>query len=413
MINWLVDQTLLISVFTLFYILIKPAARRYIGASGLYAMWVAIPAALLFSMLSFPKAEVLPVYRYVVEAKQVASSITEQWIDFHSVILLVWALVFFTLLLTVLLQHRRYLSSLDLTPSELAFDDGKGIDRLSSVQVLSSEKISSPFVLGLVHPKLVLPAGFNGKFDSVQKRLILQHENIHVQRCDLIWNGMGTLILLAFWFNPLSWQAFKLFRQSQEMACDQAVVRDLNKVQRQSYAAAMLDCAVAGTRMNLTLLNYGAKELMKERLVSLKTHQKHKRWSNVALVAITLSALLSISVVGAKKHEQVGPAGEYPVTRIEPLYPVEAAAQGIEGSVILSFDINTDGSVSNAKIVESNPEQVFDRTSKVAVEQWTYKPMKEKQTGILVQLDYKMDESSSKKTMLEMSKSRETIAVVK
>lgn len=413
MISWLIDQTLLISVFTLFYLFSKPIFNRYIGASGVYATWLAIPVVISLSMLPIPQSDVLPTYSLVVEAKQASSLISKQWIDFHSVVLLMWGCVFFILLCTLLVQHRRYLTSLELSPSLIAFSGRLNrIGNLSSLKVFSSAKINSPFVVGVVRPKLVLPAGFNDKFNPLQKRLILEHESIHVKRGDLLWNALATFILLVFWFNPLSWIAFKLFRQSQEMACDQNVVKDLNDAERKTYAAAMLDCALAGPGLNLTVLNYGAKKLMKERIASVKTHQKNRHLRSIVAVTLAMSALLSVSVVGAKKHEEAGPGIEQPLTRIEPHYPVEAARQGLEGSVILSFDINTDGSVSNAKVIEEQPENVFGRNAIVAVEQWTYKPLNKKQTGMLVQLDFKMDEDSGQKAALEMSQDREVIAVV-
>ncbi|AGH44142.1 energy transducer TonB [Paraglaciecola psychrophila] len=85
-----------------------------------------------------------------------------------------------------------------------------------------------------------------------------------------------------------------------------------------------------------------------------------------------------------------------PVLRIEPKYPVEAARNKQEGSIILQFDIDKDGSTDNIQVIESFPQQVFDKNSITALKQWTYKPriqggQAQRQTGLTVQLDYKMD----------------------
>ena len=82
--------------------------------------------------------------------------------------------------------------------------------------------------------------------------------------------------------------------------------------------------------------------------------------------------------------------------RIEPKYPIEAAQNKQEGSVILQFDIAKDGSTDNIQVIESFPQQVFDKVSVTALKQWTYKPriqggQAQRQTGLTVQLDYRMD----------------------
>lgn len=50
------------------------------------------------------------------------------------------------------------------------------------------------------------------------------------------------------------------------------------------------------------------------------------------------------------------------VLRQPPLrYPDQAMRQGIEGSVTLDFQINADGSVSDVRVIQANPQGVFER----------------------------------------------------
>tara|TARA_R110002111_G_C5892772_1_gene363380 strand:- start:343 stop:732 length:390 start_codon:yes stop_codon:yes gene_type:complete len=95
-------------------------------------------------------------------------------------------------------------------------------------------------------------------------------------------------------------------------------------------------------------------------------------------------------------HSVDKPSMASPVIRIEPKYPVEAARDNQEGSVILQFDIAKDGSTDNIQVIESFPQQVFDKVSITALKQWTYKPriqggQAQRQTGLTVQLDYRLD----------------------
>jgi len=84
-----------------------------------------------------------------------------------------------------------------------------------------------------------------------------------------------------------------------------------------------------------------------------------------------------------------------PIVRIEPKYPIQAARDGKEGFVILSFSINKIGGVEDVKVIEAKPKRVFDKEAKRALRKWKYKPKVVEgkplvQTGLTVQLDFKM-----------------------
>jgi protein TonB len=84
-----------------------------------------------------------------------------------------------------------------------------------------------------------------------------------------------------------------------------------------------------------------------------------------------------------------------PIVRIEPKYPIQAARDGKEGYVILSFSINKIGGVEDVNVIEAKPKRVFDKEAKRALRKWKYKPKVVEgkplvQTGLTVQLDFKM-----------------------
>ncbi len=86
-----------------------------------------------------------------------------------------------------------------------------------------------------------------------------------------------------------------------------------------------------------------------------------------------------------------------PLIQVEPRYPIEAAQNGKEGYVIVSFDIRVDGTVSNAHVLDANPKRIFDKAAISAVMYWKYKPKFEAgkampQPNQRVQLDFKLDQ---------------------
>ncbi len=85
-----------------------------------------------------------------------------------------------------------------------------------------------------------------------------------------------------------------------------------------------------------------------------------------------------------------------PIVRIEPKYPIQAARDGKEGWVKLSFTINEIGGVEDVKVIEAQPKRIFNKEAKRALRKWKYKPKvvdgkPQKQFGLAVQLDFKMD----------------------
>ena len=63
-----------------------------------------------------------------------------------------------------------------------------------------------------------------------------------------------------------------------------------------------------------------------------------------------------------------------PIVRIDPQWPREALAKGIEGYVVVEVTIASDGSVRGASIIESVPKRMFDRNVIRAVLKWKFKP---------------------------------------
>ena len=63
-----------------------------------------------------------------------------------------------------------------------------------------------------------------------------------------------------------------------------------------------------------------------------------------------------------------------PLVRIPPRYPMRAASRKIEGWVKVEFTITETGTVKNAKVVESQPDSIFNRAALKAIARWKFKP---------------------------------------
>lgn len=102
----------------------------------------------------------------------------------------------------------------------------------------------------------------------------------------------------------------------------------------------------------------------------------------------------SIDIGGPGAMQRDGEAT--PIVRIEPRYPIQAARDGKEGWVRLSFTINEVGGVEDVEVLEAEPKRIFDREAKRALRKWKYKPKivegkPVKQFNMKVQLDFKLE----------------------
>ena len=56
----------------------------------------------------------------------------------------------------------------------------------------------------------------------------------------------------------------------------------------------------------------------------------------------------------------------------QPTFPRKALRMGIEGYVIVEFDVDTDGAVLDPYVVEAVPQGTFERAAIKAIRKWVY-----------------------------------------
>ncbi len=63
-----------------------------------------------------------------------------------------------------------------------------------------------------------------------------------------------------------------------------------------------------------------------------------------------------------------------PIVVIRPMYPRDAAMQGIEGWVKVEFTITTIGTVKSPRVIDAKPKRIFNREAIRAILKWKFKP---------------------------------------
>ncbi|MBH0016197.1 energy transducer TonB [Pseudoalteromonas sp. NGC95] len=57
-----------------------------------------------------------------------------------------------------------------------------------------------------------------------------------------------------------------------------------------------------------------------------------------------------------------------------PVYPIKSVREKIEGSVTMSFDVNTSGKPINIKVIKAEPVKIFDKAAIRSLSKWRYAP---------------------------------------
>ena len=126
-----------------------------------------------------------------------------------------------------------------------AIPDGEGC--------YTSDRIRTPFVLGMFRAKIYLPVNLSAE----EREHVLLHERMHIRRGDTVFKPVFYLALVIHWFNPLVWFAYRLMAKDIEMACDEAVMSKLGENKRRDYCRSLLNLALRGQPRTAHPLAFG------------------------------------------------------------------------------------------------------------------------------------------------------------
>lgn len=155
-------------------------------------------------------------------------------------------------------------------------------------EVYETEGISTPFVFGVIRPRVYLPA----HLPSADRRYVLAHERAHIARKDYLVKLAGWGAVCLHWFNPLVWLAFRLMESDMEMSCDETVLRHFGADAKQDYSLALLQLSSEERVLAGTPVAFGERSV-RSRIRNVLG------WRRRGIAAVvTLAVLLGVVVIG-------------------------------------------------------------------------------------------------------------------
>lgn len=188
-------------------------------------------------------AEIVQAFPEAASGVPVAVS-TFSW---HALALCVWAAGAVFVLAAALYQQMRFNRELRQRPQATApllralvasLCQKAGIQK--TVRVLLMPAGTTPAVVGLRQPSILLPEDWKTRFNEHSLRHVLLHELLHVKQHDLVWNWAATAVQALHWFNPLVWFVVSRFQADRELRCDAGALALLSPTERLDYGHTLL-----------------------------------------------------------------------------------------------------------------------------------------------------------------------------
>lgn len=202
-----------------------------------------------------------------------------------------------------------------------------------SMNIKQSEFIGSPFVLGFFRPVIYLPYSI----DSADLEYVIAHEKAHIKRKDHWWKTIGFALLAVYWFNPLMWISYIFLCRDIEAACDEKVIRNMEKDDRRAYSAALLNCSVRRRAVAACPLAFGEVNV-KDRIKKVMNYKKPGLW--VIIAAVLACAIAAVCFLTDPAAKEAGGAETPNIDRpmikmdgelyVNPYMPVSALPYGYE-----------------------------------------------------------------------------------
>ena len=156
--------------------------------------------------------------------------------------------------------------------------------------VYGSDRIGSPFALGVFRPRIYIPFGLNEEAQAY----ILAHERYHLKRLDHLVKPLSFAILCVHWFNPLCWFAFSRMSLDMELSCDERVLKQFgDENMKKKYTKTLLDFATDRRYPSPAPISFSEGAGAKTRIKHALYWKKPRFW--VSAIAVLLCAVILVA----------------------------------------------------------------------------------------------------------------------
>jgi TonB family protein len=285
----------------------------------------------------------------------------------------------------------------ETTADGFAGGRSSAVGHFARVHFATSADISGPATVGVRRQTLLLPLGFLDKLSCDELDAVLAHEFAHMRRWDFAKNLLYGLVAIPVAYHPLLWLTRARVAETRELVCDAMAADAVGG--RESYARSLLRLASmlsdrAAPRI-LHAIGIFDANIFERRVMNLtRKSLEIGRGRRLAIIgACALVALVTCASALALRMDVTEPSAQNPstksidvtpksinvksdaltlVSKVNPVYPVDAKKERVQGTVELAAVIGKDGTVENLSVV-SGPD-ALQKSALDAVKDWRYQP---------------------------------------
>lgn len=166
------------------------------------------------------------------------------------------------------------------------------------VELYTNSLISSPLLLGIFRPVIVLP---KIPEDTEILSLTLRHELVHHKRKDALYIWLTQFVLCLHWFNPVLYLVHKQIVIDRELSCDRSVLSGLSQKHRRKYGDTLLASFLSTTtyqERNITTALLEDKQALKKRLTCIASFTPTSKKDKHRALLLLLITLLFFTCLG-------------------------------------------------------------------------------------------------------------------
>jgi beta-lactamase regulating signal transducer with metallopeptidase domain len=217
------------------------------------------------------------------------------------------------------------------------------------VALLSSSSILAPLTVGLLRPRIIIPAATT--LDPAELETILTHECAHIARHDNLLTLIETLAGCALFFNPLVWIARRVLDTTREEACDAAVAASCDA---DTYVTALAKICHGALAPHVAGLSCVVNNHVRERMVTIMSFST-RRFLPHTLITAAAAILLLGATVGSGVARAM-PAADSKGTAASGV-DVSATRVGAHFDFVITVHDREDGHVVQSARVRTAVEQ--------------------------------------------------------
>jgi beta-lactamase regulating signal transducer with metallopeptidase domain/5-hydroxyisourate hydrolase-like protein (transthyretin family) len=199
-------------------------------------------------------------------------------------------------------QRRTWHEAVDPDIDDLFHNCRQKLRVKGSVQLAITTGELGPATWGAFRPGIVIPKSLCACLRPEEVRLVLLHELMHVVRRDVLIDRIAGLVVIAHWFNPIAWLALGCMRRERELACDAAVLGNLDRNESVGYGRALVKVAEQAAVFTPLLGGVGvfARDQSLVRRIRMIANYRYPTLISKALGALLLVVLAALGLTDAE-----------------------------------------------------------------------------------------------------------------